>query len=83
MAGPSTAELAIAVSEAGGLGSFGSALSTADDVRTVLGVIRQRTVKPINLNFFAHVPPDFDAVREAKRERAPQTLLLRARAQPG
>jgi NAD(P)H-dependent flavin oxidoreductase YrpB (nitropropane dioxygenase family) len=66
MAGPSTAELAIAVSEAGGLGSFGSALSTNDDLRAVLGVIRQRTLKPINLNFFTHVPPDFDAAREAR-----------------
>src|SRR5262245_64224559 len=66
MAGPSTAELAIAVSEAGGLGSFGSALSTPDDLRAVLGVIRQRTLKPINLNFFTHVPPDFDAAREAR-----------------
>jgi nitronate monooxygenase len=66
MAGPSTAELAIAVSEAGGLGAFGSALSTPDDVRAVLGVIRQRTLKPINLNFFTHMPPDFDAAREAR-----------------
>jgi len=66
MAGPSTAELAIAVSEAGGLGSFGSALSTPEQVRAVLGVIRQRTRKPFNLNFFTHLPPQRDAAREAK-----------------
>ena len=66
MAGPSTAELAIAVSEAGGLGSFGSAMSTPAQVRAVLGVIRQRTRKPINLNFFTHLPPQFDAAREAR-----------------
>ena len=66
MAGPSTAELAIAVSEAGGLGSFGSALSTPKDLRAVLGVVRQRTSKPFNLNFFTHVPPEFDAAREAR-----------------
>ena len=41
-------------------------LSTPDDVRAVLGVIRQRTSRPINLNFFTHVPPDFDAAREAR-----------------
>ena len=65
MAGPSTAELAIAVSDAGGLGSFACALSTPEQIRTALGVIRQRTTKPINLNFFTHSPPDFDAGREA------------------
>jgi nitronate monooxygenase len=66
MAGPSTPELAIAVSEAGGLGSFGSALSTPEQLRTVLGVMRQRTRKPLNLNFFTHQPPEPDAAREAK-----------------
>ena len=65
MAGPSTAELGIAVSEAGGLGSFACATSTADQVRTAMDVIRQRTAKPINLNFFAHTLPEPDAAREA------------------
>lgn len=64
MAGPSTADLAIAVSDAGGLGSFACALSTPEQIRTALGVIRQRTTKPINLNFFTHSPPGFDAGRE-------------------
>ena len=73
MAGPSTAELAIAVSEAGGLGSYGCALSTPDQIRTTLGVIRQRTRKPLNLNFFTHSPPEFDEAREAewKKRLAP------------
>jgi nitronate monooxygenase len=66
MAGPSTPELAIAVSEAGGLGAFGSAMSTPEQVRAVLGVIRQRTRKPLNLNFFTHLPPQLDAAREAR-----------------
>jgi nitronate monooxygenase len=66
MAGPSTAELAIAVSDAGALGSFACALSTTEQIRTALGVIRQRTAKPINLNFFTHIPPAPDAVREAQ-----------------
>jgi nitronate monooxygenase len=65
MAGPGTAELAIAVSEAGGLGAFACALSTPDQIRTALGVIRQRTSKPVNLNFFTHTPPVPDAAREA------------------
>jgi len=66
MAGPSTPELAIAVSEAGGLGSFGSAMSTPEQVRAVLGVIRQRTRKPLNLNFFTHLPAQLDAARAAR-----------------
>ena len=66
MAGPSTAELAIAVSDAGALGSFACALSTTEQIRTALGVIRQRTAKPINLNFFTHIPPAPDAVRETQ-----------------
>ena len=66
MAGPGTAELAIAVSEAGGLGAFPCALSTPDQIRTALGVIRQRTAKPVNLNFFTHTPPVPDAAREAR-----------------
>jgi nitronate monooxygenase len=65
MAGPCTAELAVAVSDAGGLGSFACALSTPPQIRAALGVVRQRTTKPINLNFFTHTPADFDAEREA------------------
>ena len=57
MAGPSTAEFAIAVSDAGGLGWLACALSTPEQIRTALGMIRQRTTRPINLNFFTHSPP--------------------------
>src|SRR5258705_3754985 len=66
MAGPSTAELAVAVSEAGGLGAPACALSGPKQIRTALGVIRQRTPKPINLNFFTHTPPVPDAERDAR-----------------
>lgn len=66
MAGACTAELAVAVSEAGGLGSFGCAMSGPEQVRATLGVIRQRTRKPINLNFFTHAPPTPDADREGR-----------------
>src|SRR5262245_10369480 len=66
MPGPSTQDLPTPLWKAGGLGSFGSALSTPEQLRTVLGVIRQRTRKPLNLNFFTHQPPEPDAAREAK-----------------
>jgi nitronate monooxygenase len=66
MAGPGTAELAIAVAEAGGLGSLPSAMLTPEQIRNDLGVIRQRTSKPINLNFFTHTPPVPDPDRDAR-----------------
>ena len=65
MAGPGTPELAIAVSEAGGLGGLPCAMSTAEQVRRDLGVIRQRTARPVNVNFFCHAQPVPDAAREA------------------
>jgi len=64
MAGPALSELAIAVAEAGGLGSLPCALLDDDRVRAEYGVIKQRTSKPINLNFFCHKPAVFDAGRE-------------------
>jgi nitronate monooxygenase len=66
MAGPSTAELAIAVAEAGGLGSLATATSSPEQMRRDMGVIRQRTRKPINLNFFTHVQPRSDPDRDMR-----------------
>ena len=65
MAGPGTVELAIAVAEAGGLGALPCAMSGAEQVRRDLCVIRQRTSRPINVNFFCHTPPAPDAAGEA------------------
>jgi nitronate monooxygenase len=64
MAGSSDAELAIAVSEAGGLGSLPCAMLTVDQTRAAYQIIRQRTSKPVNLNFFCHVSPAPDPNRE-------------------
>jgi nitronate monooxygenase len=57
MAGPGTAALAIAVSEAGGLGSMPCAQLSGTEIRTALETIRRNTSRPINLNFFCHTPP--------------------------
>jgi nitronate monooxygenase len=65
MAGYGTVELAIAVADAGGLGSLACALLTPDQIRRDLGIIRQRTNSPVNLNFFVHTPPKPDAARTA------------------
>jgi nitronate monooxygenase len=65
MAGANLAQMVIAVSEAGGLGSLPCAMLRADDAREELRKIREATPKPINLNFFCHQPPHADPVREA------------------
>jgi nitronate monooxygenase len=57
MAGVSTPEMAIAVSEAGGLGALACAQLSVEQARTDLAIIRQGTKRPINVNFFCHTPP--------------------------
>jgi nitronate monooxygenase len=66
MAGVQDSALAIAVSNAGGLGSLPCAMLTIDDMRTELAAIRAGTDRPINVNFFCHVQPEPDARREAE-----------------
>jgi nitronate monooxygenase len=65
MAGAVTTDLTVAVAEAGGLGAVPCATRSLDQVRTELAVVRQRTEKPINLNFFCHTPAAVDAAGEA------------------
>jgi nitronate monooxygenase len=64
MAGAVDAELAIAVAEAGGLGSLPVALLNEQQMRAQVEKIRAATPKPINLNFFAHKPPVPNNARE-------------------
>ena len=63
MAGPGTAQLAIAVSDAGGLGSLPCAQLSVEQARAALEQIGPSAARPINLNFFCHTPPAADAVR--------------------
>ena len=65
MAGPGTAALAIAVAEAGGLGSLACALLSPDQARAEFAAIRRGTSKPVNMNFFCYAVPPIDAAREA------------------
>jgi nitronate monooxygenase len=70
MAGSGSVELAIAVAEAGGLGSLPCAMLDPEGVREQAGLFRQRSKKPLNLNFFCHEPSRRDPVAEAAwRER--------------
>jgi nitronate monooxygenase len=72
MAGSQDAELAIAVAEAGGLGSLPCAMLSSDQVRSSYQNIRQRTVRPVNLNFFCHVTP---AVNQDREQRWRELLM--------
>src|SRR5476651_935153 len=63
MAGPGTPELAIAVCEAGGLGSLPCALLSVEQARDGIALIRSKTRAPLNINFFCHVPPQPDTAR--------------------
>jgi len=65
MAGVQGSALAVAVSNAGGLGSLPCARLDVAAVRAELGAIRAQTTKPFNVNFFCHRPPQADAEREA------------------
>ena len=61
MAGVQGSALAIAVSNAGGLGSLPCAMLEPGRPAPELAAIRARTAKPFNVNFFCHVPPAPDA----------------------
>ncbi|HMJ13956.1 MAG TPA: nitronate monooxygenase [Polyangiaceae bacterium] len=70
MAGVQGSALAVAVSNAGGLGSLPCALLGVDALRSELSAIAEQTRKPFNVNFFCHAPPEPNAEREAIWRRA-------------
>jgi len=65
MAGVQDSALAIAVSNAGGLGSLPCAMLGPEAMRAELTKIRAQMTRPYNVNFFCHRPPAPDATREA------------------
>ncbi len=65
MAGVQGSALAVAVSNAGGLGSLPCAMLGVKAIRKELDAIRAGTLNPYNVNFFCHAPPTIDAEREA------------------
>jgi nitronate monooxygenase len=71
MAGVQDSRLAVAVSNAGGLGSLPCAMLGPDAMRKELASIAARTTRPYNVNFFCHTPP----APNSRREAAWQALL--------
>lgn len=70
MAGSQGSALAVAVSNAGGLGSLPCALLGLDALREELATISRQTTRPYNVNFFCHADPPPDAQREAAWRQA-------------
>jgi nitronate monooxygenase len=64
MAGANGPEMAIAVSEAGGLGSLPAALHAPAQLADALTTLRAGTRRPINVNFFAYAPAPEDAAKQ-------------------
>ncbi len=65
MAGSQGAALALAVCEAGGLGSLPGAMLSPEALERELSTLCAGTQRPWNLNFFCHTPPLPDAARDA------------------
>lgn len=66
MAGAQGSAMAIAVSNAGGLGSLPCAMLSPEAMRKELAAIKAATDKPFNVNFFCHTQPAPNAAAEAR-----------------
>jgi nitronate monooxygenase len=66
MAGVQGSGLAIAVSNAGALGSLPCAMLNADTLRQELSTLNRHIREPYNVNFFCHPAKDADPQREAQ-----------------
>lgn len=71
MAGASTPAMAVAVANAGGLGSLGCAAMTAEEVKAAAADVAAGTNRAVNFNFFVHAEPDL-----ARHDPAPMKAAL-------
>lgn len=65
MAGVQGSSLAIAVSEAGGLGSLPCGMLSTEKIISEIEVFKESTRKPYNLNFFCHDSLPYNENRQA------------------
>lgn len=70
MAGATGSAMAIAVSNAGGLGALPCAMLSAEQIRQELEAFAQASRGQINVNFFCHTPPVPDAERAERWKQA-------------
>jgi len=69
MAGAATAELAAAVSEAGGFGLIGAGSNSPDWLRDQIRAVRERTSRPFGVGFISSFPGLKELVQVALEER--------------
>src|SRR5258708_28525062 len=67
MAGVTSPAMAVAVSQAGGLGAIAGAMLTPQTLRGELQIAKQGTSPPINADFFVHRGPAVGAARGGAR----------------
>ncbi len=65
MANATAIDMAVAVAEAGALGSYPCAALTDEKITEGVATLKARTKKPINLNFFCHQVAPADPERDA------------------
>lgn len=70
MAGSQGSAMAIAVSNAGALGSLPCAMLGPEALHAELTAIKAQTQRPYNVNFFCHTAPVPDAARESQWRQA-------------
>src|SRR5215472_11442240 len=80
MAGSALSDMAIAVSQAGGLGSLACALLSVEQARRELETIRRGTSRPVNANFFCHQPPRDDRARQLSWRRRLDAYYIQLQA---
>jgi nitronate monooxygenase len=81
MAGSALSDMVVAVSEAGGLGSLACALLNVEQARKELEIIRRRTSRPINTNFFCHQQPREDHARQINWRRRLDAYYVQLQAE--
>lgn len=70
MASVQNHRMAVAVCEAGGLGSLGAAMLKPEGLQAELRTLTAATQRPYNVNFFCHTPPLPDHQRETAWHQA-------------
>ena len=78
MAGVQGSDLAIAVSEAGGLGSLPCGMLSIEQMVGEIERIQSATNNPFNLNFFCHEMPNYDASRHSTWRQVLQPFFSEA-----
>lgn len=78
MAGSQDSALALAVTNAGGLGSLPAATLSPAQLRAELEVLRREAQGPWSVNFFCHQPPQANLQREAQWRAALAPLCAEA-----